>query len=141
MAAERRRPADTDDVAVGRRLGDRIDGEQAAGARTVLDDQRLAEQLFDARLHEARHRVRASTRRKTDQDADRLVRPGGRSPAGECCAQTCDECGSDGANDARHRVSTHGSCCNDLPAIIVNEGAILLLLGWKRAREQGRSIR
>ena len=39
-------------VAVGRRIGHRLDGKAAAGARPVLDDDLLAEPLRQPRRHD-----------------------------------------------------------------------------------------
>jgi hypothetical protein len=72
-----------DGVAVGRRLGDRVGRDIAAGARAVLHDHRLTEHLGHFRADHARHRVDGAAGHEGDDDADRLARIGlGKSGAG-----------------------------------------------------------
>ena len=69
---ERAGGAQPDDIAVGRRLGDRIDPDGAAGARPVVDHDRLAETLLEMRLQGARQDVGAAAGREGHDQADRL---------------------------------------------------------------------
>ena len=62
-------------VAVGRRLGDEVGAEVAAGAGLVLDDEGLAERLAELRREGAREDVGRPAGRERHDDADRLVRP------------------------------------------------------------------
>jgi hypothetical protein len=53
-------------VAVGRRIDHGLDGDIGAGARLVLDDDRLTEPLRQPRRHDAGDDVAAAARRKSD---------------------------------------------------------------------------
>src|SRR5581483_5263300 len=89
--------------AVGRRFRDHLDRDHGARTRLVLDHDRLAEQLLEAGLHDARHRIRAAARREADDHPDRVLRIGARR-AGRACdepkrepktePETCRDCGS-----------------------------------------------
>ncbi len=82
---ERAGGAQPDDIAVGRRLGDRIDPDGAAGTRPVVDHDRLAETLLKIRLQGARQGVGAAAGRKGHDQADGLrgIRLGRRRHARE----------------------------------------------------------
>ena len=63
-------------VAIGRRLGDRVGRDVAAGTRLVLDDELLAQPLRQPLAHQARHDVGRPAGGKADDDARRLGRVG-----------------------------------------------------------------
>src|SRR5262249_51797227 len=63
-------------VAVGRGAHDRLGGNIAARAWSILDDERLTEPLRQALAHQASDDVSRSTRRKTDNDVDWSCRIG-----------------------------------------------------------------
>src|ERR1041384_7452547 len=67
-------------VAIGRRLGDHLGADVAAGARAILDDELLAEALRQPLTHQARLDVGGPSGRKADDDAHRPrwigLRPG-----------------------------------------------------------------
>src|SRR5262245_30188751 len=58
-------------VAVGRGTHDRLSGDIAAGARTVLDDERLTEPLREPLTYQARRDVRTASGREANNDAHR----------------------------------------------------------------------
>jgi hypothetical protein len=70
---ERAHVGEHDGVAVGRGLGDMVDGDIAAGAGAVLDHDLLPELLAENRLQDAGGRVGPSAGLETDHDGDRLV--------------------------------------------------------------------
>jgi len=63
-----------DGAAVGRRFRDRVSRNIAAGARTVLDDHRLAEGFAELGAEHAGKHVDGAAGDEGDDDADRLVR-------------------------------------------------------------------
>ena len=75
------------------RLAVRLGGDQRGGrgravrARTVLDDDRLAEHLLQLARDVARDHVGGAARRKADQPADRAGRPGLRGRAAKASRQ------------------------------------------------------
>ena len=73
--------ADREDVAVGRRLGDRIEPDRTAGAGPVLDHDGLAEARLQLRLEGARHDLGGAARREGDDQPDRARRIGLRGDA------------------------------------------------------------
>ena len=73
--------AEHDRVAVGRRLGDRVDAEVAAGAGLVVDDEGPAGGRGDLLAGLAGNDVGAAAGRERHDDADRLGRPGLREGA------------------------------------------------------------
>src|SRR6185295_7634321 len=81
---------DQQSVAVGRRLGDEVGGEAAAGAGAVLDDDRLAERAADRLAQRARDVVGGAAGSEADDQADRP----GRGPRLRLRAA--------GAEDAEH---------------------------------------
>ncbi len=66
-------------VAVGGRLRDDVGRDRARSAGPVLDDDRLAEQLGHALAERSRHDVGAAARCETNEQPDRLLRPGLRA--------------------------------------------------------------
>src|SRR5262249_33712566 len=80
-------------VAVGRGTHDRLSGDIAAGARTVLDDERLTEPLREPLTYQARRDVRTASGREANNDAHRPHR---------IALRPCD------APDGRQRGSTQG---------------------------------
>jgi hypothetical protein len=132
IGAKRARAAQTDDVAIGRGLGDPVDRDHSAGARTIFDHHRLAEQFLDASLNDASHRIRAASRRKADDETDRPVRIGIRCPASQAYEQTSRERRSDDPVDAQHHASTHDSWYIACPTNYQRPQqwrAVLLLIG------------
>ena len=69
-----RRHRHHDRVAVGRRLGDKVGGDDRAGARTVLDDKGFAEPLLEFRGKQPRQDVGAAGRRERHDEGDRAIR-------------------------------------------------------------------
>ena len=69
-------------VAIGRRFGDKALADHAAGARPVLDDELLPEELAHLGRHLPRHEVVAASRSDRDDDAHRLRRIALRKRAG-----------------------------------------------------------
>src|SRR5215510_6000091 len=72
----RARRGNADRVAVGRRLGDRIRADIAAGTGTILDHNLLAEIPAELLRYNARNDVGAGSSREGDDQADRALRPG-----------------------------------------------------------------
>ena len=73
-------------VAVGLRMGRDLAGHIAAGARPIVDDEGLAEQLAKLLGDDARQDVARTARRKADHDGDRPLRiigAGGGSHRGQ----------------------------------------------------------
>ena len=70
---ERGLAADHDGVAVGRRLGDLLGGDQSAGAGPVLDHEALAGRLGELLRDHARRDVGAAAGREADHDLDRMI--------------------------------------------------------------------
>ena len=66
---------DAERVAVGRGVRDQLIAEDAAGARLVLDDDRLAEPLLHGVGEDAADDVGAAAGAERDDDMDRLRRP------------------------------------------------------------------
>jgi hypothetical protein len=62
-------------VAVGRRLGDGARAERAAGARAVLDHERLAECSAEALGKQPRQHIIAAPGRERHHDGDGARRP------------------------------------------------------------------
>jgi hypothetical protein len=62
---------DADGVAVGRALRDRVDADGERAARTIVDDDRLAELLGDSRRDDARDVVGRAARGLRDDEAQR----------------------------------------------------------------------
>ncbi len=60
-------------VAVGRLLGNVVDGDVAAGAGAVLHHDLLAQLLAERPLDDARGRIGAAAGLEADHDGDRLV--------------------------------------------------------------------
>ncbi len=104
-------------VAVGRRSCDRHRADVAAGARAVLDDDRLSQRLLQPRLKQARHDVDRPARSEGHDDADRLawvrIRSAENAASGaaassaaaaSCLVQRCIRClpGDDQPGDTRH---------------------------------------
>jgi len=83
-------------VAVRLRLGDDVGADIAARARTILDDDRLAERLRELLAHRAGEHVDQPARRERRDHADRPVGVGLRE-----CART----GADGEHDAERQRS------------------------------------
>ena len=102
-------------VAVGRALRDRPAAGEAAGARTVVDDDRLAKSLAHLVGNDARHDPRAAAGREWHDQGDGAVRIGLRrgcedgGPCGECC---CDR-GEDRSPHAGILQSYLRSCVVD----------------------------
>jgi hypothetical protein len=61
-------------VAVGRRLGDRIGADHAAGGRAIVDDHRLPERALEIGAHEPRHHVVEAAGRERHDQPDRTAR-------------------------------------------------------------------
>jgi hypothetical protein len=65
-----------DRVAVGRGLGGRVHGDVARCAGTILDDDRLAEDLGEPRADDPRNDVRRATGGEGNDHPDRTIRVG-----------------------------------------------------------------
>ena len=78
---QRRVAAHHQRIAVGRRLGDALDRDVAAGAGDVLDHHRLAPGLGELVAEQPRGDVRRHAGRKADDDLDRLLGVGGLAHA------------------------------------------------------------
>ncbi len=71
---ERGLAADHDGVAVGGCLGDRVRGDQSAGAGAVLDHEGLARRLRELLRDDAPGDIGAAAGREADDKLDRMVR-------------------------------------------------------------------
>ena len=92
---DRRRRPEQPRMAVGSRLGDRRPAEIAARARTVFDDELLAEVFAQRVRHGARQRVDGGAGRERHDHCHRTVRPILRNGAvtwrnGKCEAQQAE---------------------------------------------------
>ncbi len=94
-----------DRVAVGGRLGHRVERDHRGGARPVLDDDRLADAFGDVLADRTRIRIGGTAGRKSDEDPDRLRRPGLR----ECGRNV--QTGHDGGGNAGTGGERAPACC------------------------------
>ncbi len=82
-------------VAVGRRLGDEVGADDAAGTRPVFDHERLLQRFLELRRHQPGHQVGDAAGGKRGDDFDRLAGPGLRAGRGRQCSGEAD-CGGAG---------------------------------------------
>ena len=114
-----RNRAEEQRVTVGRRLGDDLGADGAAGTRTVIDDQLLAESLAEFLAENARQRLGAAAGREGHDKAQRLVRIIGlrrhcrehrqRSAENDCACR-------DHASNSTFSLSTAFMRCTESPA-------------------------